>query len=212
MEEASKQGESEMEEGEKQEDEEVSQQSQAEQEHGSQLTDGQSSSQDDGGDNEANLKAWKSLLIRDGVGPFLNPRRLVEKVQYAMVKHGLIDLPKYYAEALGQLMDSTEFYMRDIITKVIKRARVRMQESHPNMSLARAGDQNNFNTVSYQLNQIKSLQIVNRSALNLVCTDNVTKELNYLVAKDYEHAKIVQQAAEAKTTSTAVIASDLEVQ
>lgn len=152
MEEASEQGESEMEEGEEQEDEEVSQ-SQAElnQEPGSELSGCQSSSEDDGIDREANLKAWKSLLIRDGVGPFLNPKRLVEKVQFAMVKHGLTDAaePKNYAEALGQLMDSTEFYMRGLITKVIKSSRMRMQEQHPNMSLARAGDQNEFQTVSY---------------------------------------------------------------
>ncbi len=64
------------------------------------------------------------------MGPFLNPRRLVEKVKFAMVKHGLTDAaePKNYGEALGQLMDSTEFYMRGLITKVIKRARMRMQE------------------------------------------------------------------------------------
>lgn len=51
---------------------------------------------------------------------------------------------------------------------------------------------------------MKSLQIVNRAPLNLLCTENVTKELNYLVAKDYEHAKMLQQAAEVKTAAPAV--------
>lgn len=52
---------------------------------------------------------------------------------------------------------------------------------------------------------MKSLQIVNRAPLNLLCTENVTKELNYLVAKDYEHAKMLQQAAEVKTAAPAVV-------
>ncbi len=52
---------------------------------------------------------------------------------------------------------------------------------------------------------MKSLQIVNRAPLNLLCTENVTKELNYLVAKDYEHAKMLQQAAEVKTAALAVV-------
>lgn len=51
---------------------------------------------------------------------------------------------------------------------------------------------------------MKSLQIVNRAPLNLLCTENVTKELNYLVAKDYEQAKMLQQAAEVKTAAPAV--------
>ncbi len=45
---------------------------------------------------------------------------------------------------------------------------------------------------------------MNRAPLNLLCTENVTKELNYLVAKDYEHAKMLQQAAEVKTAAPAV--------
>ena len=35
-----------------------------------------------GVDREINFKAWKSMLIRDGVGPYLSPRRLIEKVQH----------------------------------------------------------------------------------------------------------------------------------
>lgn len=54
---------------------------------------------------------------------------LMERVHSALVKHNLSDsaAPKLYGEALGYLMDSTEYYMKDMVSKTIKRARVRMQ-------------------------------------------------------------------------------------
>ena len=81
-----------------------------------------------GVDREINFKAWKSMLIRDGVGPYLSPRRLIEKVQHMMVRNGLTESSdsKQYQEALGYLMDMTEFYMRGFMSKLIKKTRGRL--------------------------------------------------------------------------------------
>jgi len=46
-----------------------------------------------------------------------------------MAKQGLSENCK--PEALGLLMDLTELYMKGLTTKVIEKARIRMQETQP---------------------------------------------------------------------------------
>lgn len=63
------------------------------------------------------LKGWRSSLLKDGLGPFLNPLRLREKVASLSIRNGLSE--KCEPEALGLLMDTSEFYMRELIGKVV---------------------------------------------------------------------------------------------
>lgn len=71
----------------------------------------------------SDLRNWKSQLIKDGLGPFLNPQKLREKVASLSVRNGLSE--KCDPEALGLLMDTTEFYMRELVTKVVQKFRIR---------------------------------------------------------------------------------------
>ena len=50
-------------------------------------------------------------------------------------------------EALGLLMDTTEFYMRDLIGKVVQKFRIRTQDAQPNLKLVQAGHLTHLKTV-----------------------------------------------------------------
>ena len=113
----------------------------------------------------------------------MHPQRLQDKVQSIMLRNGLA--ANCESAALGQLIDLSEEYMRDITSRVIMRARLRLQESQPNMTQARGGDQTLFSTMSYGA-EGKPVHLVNREPLHLICTDNRNKELSFLAAKDAE--------------------------
>lgn len=102
------------------------------------------------------------------------------------------------SSALGSLIDLSEEYMREIMSRTIMRARLRLQESQPNMSQARGGDQTVFTTTSYGAGG-KPVHLVPREPLHLICTDNRNKELSFLAAKDAEQAKIRQHQLEQKS-------------
>ena len=71
-------------------------------------------------------KQWNSCLLRDGLGMFLNQHELRQKLQQHQLKAGLsMDTEP---EALGLLLDSTEFYLRELVAKVVGRARTRAQD------------------------------------------------------------------------------------
>lgn len=113
------QGESEMEEGEEQEEEPSHKSS--EQVESSES----SSSEEEGGDKDISLKGWKSLLLKDGIGPFLQPLVLQDAVSGVMTKHGL-SAEGVESDALGFLLDSVEYYMKELVQKCVLKARVRM--------------------------------------------------------------------------------------
>jgi len=46
-------------------------------------------------------------------------------------KHGLTG--KCQADALGMLMDLTEIYMKEMVNKVVQKARLRMQDTQPSI-------------------------------------------------------------------------------
>jgi len=77
------------------------------------------------------LKYWRSALIKDGLGPFLNPQKLREKVAALTMRNGISE--KCDPEALGCLMDTTEFYLRDLVGKVVQKFRIRTQDAQPNL-------------------------------------------------------------------------------
>ena len=68
----------------------------------------------------------KSALVKDGLGCFLNTAKLREKVLQEAAKHGLAD--KCEPDALVALMDTHEYYMRGLITRLIQKARIRTQD------------------------------------------------------------------------------------
>ena len=43
-----------------------------------------------GASKESAFKRWRSVLLKSGVGPFLQPRRLQEKMHLQMAKYGLL--------------------------------------------------------------------------------------------------------------------------
>jgi hypothetical protein len=72
---------------------------------------------------DLDIKYWRSALIKDGLGPFLNPAKLKDKVRQISTRVGLSE--QFEPEALGLLMDTTEMYMKEFVRKVIQKARIR---------------------------------------------------------------------------------------
>ena len=70
-----------------------------------------------GGAKREDLWYLKSTLVRDGLGSFLSTAKLREKVVQEAAKHGLAD--KCEPEALAALMDTHEYYMRGLVTRLI---------------------------------------------------------------------------------------------
>lgn len=69
------------------------------------------------------------------------------------MKHGLSE--KCDPEALGVLMDTMELYMREMLTKVILKARVRQQDAFQNLKKDQVGSITNLKTVIYSLEDKK---------------------------------------------------------
>ena len=107
-------------------------------------------------DDEADvtLRAWKSNLVKDGLGPFLLPKNLRQRVQLETAKHGLTE--NYQPDALGVLMDLTEQYMKGFLNKVILKGRTRLQESQPNqLRHSQIGEQTRIRTTQYVVDRKK---------------------------------------------------------
>lgn len=106
------------------------------------------SESDSGPDKDSlELKYWRSTLIKDGLGPFLHPSKLKEKVGQLALRSGLSEACD--PEALGLLMDTTEFYLRDFVSKVVQKARIRTQDAQPNLKQAQTGSLTLLRTEQY---------------------------------------------------------------
>jgi hypothetical protein len=95
-------------------------------------------------------------------------------------------------------MDTTETLMRDLITDLIIQSRIRRQDADPKMVLSKAGDTFKVNSVLYfdegsekgnelfDANGVLRRQVMFRpkdsNNFELICTSNVSKDLNYIVS------------------------------
>ena len=62
---------------------------------------------------DLDTKYWRSSLIKDGLGLFLNPSKLKDKVKSVSTRVGLSE--QCEPEALGLLMDTTEMYIKEFM-------------------------------------------------------------------------------------------------
>lgn len=95
-------------------------------------------------------------------------------------------------------MDTTETLMRNLITELIMQSRIRRQDADPKMNLSKAGDTVKVNSVLYfdegceqghelfDANGVLRRQVMFRpkeaNNFELICTSNVSKDLNHIVS------------------------------
>lgn len=84
-------------------------------------------------------------------------------------------------------MDTHEFFMRDLVGRVIQKARVRTQDAFQNQKKDQVGAITNLRTVQYRMTP--GYREVEGPPLKLMCIRNPQREFDYLIAKEFEMAK-----------------------
>ena len=117
------------------------------------------------------------------------------------------------AECYGLLIDQSEQLVKDIVTQLISKARLRIQDLQPSMNQAKAGDQIDVSTTNYVNTNESITQLRQQSGqdgyqgqfdqfmfepkssipLNLICTQNMRKEIDYLLDIEYHQLKEKQE-------------------
>lgn len=86
-------------------------------------------------------------------------------------------------------MDTHEYYMRGLITRLIQKARIRTQDVFQTQKKDQVGAVTNLRTVQYKMNPQTGFKEVEGPAMRLMCVRNSQREYDYLNAKEFELAK-----------------------
>jgi hypothetical protein len=85
----------------------------------------------------------------------LEPEILKEKIKLAMAKWNLQEVD---TEAYGLVVDTTEQFVHQLVVDLIQQARIRMQESQPNVIQAKARDKILVSTSTYTVEDMRKNQ------------------------------------------------------
>ena len=84
---------------------------------------------------------------------------MTERIEQAIVRHGLSKENGVDPEVYGFFMDSMEVYMKELVNKTVQKARIRLQDSHVTLGQAIVGDQMVLRNISYSVQDKRDLLI-----------------------------------------------------